>query len=324
MGDAPGSGNQVLGRRYADARARRHADPLRRPFCRRHGAALGTRRRRPRRATLRRHRAGHSRPQVCHLHAQLSEYDPAVGAGGRTHRRDARAVSPSTSSTAPGSTAPSRTAARTSSAARSPVTWPPCEATARPNCIEPKETTCPVSPLRSNRAQLNARQQALHDDFLRSRPRKTLTGPFAVLIDTPDIAEPCRQTGELLPANTKTRPPADRTDHPAGSARRDRSVCLVGARADRGERGNYAGHDRRHPCAAAAGFQARRRAHDLRFRHRTARQQNRQHGNLRARQGGVRTRRRHRGRHLHRPLRHDRTGAQRVRDSAAAGKTAAC
>ena len=40
------------------------------------------------------------------------------------------------------------------------------------------------------RDQLNARQQALHDDFLRSRPRKTLTGPFAVLIETPDIAEP--------------------------------------------------------------------------------------------------------------------------------------
>jgi 4-carboxymuconolactone decarboxylase len=40
------------------------------------------------------------------------------------------------------------------------------------------------------REELNARQQALHDDFLRSRPRKTLTGPFAVLIHAPDIAEP--------------------------------------------------------------------------------------------------------------------------------------
>jgi 4-carboxymuconolactone decarboxylase len=40
------------------------------------------------------------------------------------------------------------------------------------------------------RDELNARQQALHDDFLRSRPRKTLTGPFGVLIHTPDIAEP--------------------------------------------------------------------------------------------------------------------------------------
>jgi 4-carboxymuconolactone decarboxylase len=40
------------------------------------------------------------------------------------------------------------------------------------------------------REELTARQQQLHDDFLRSRPRKNLTGPFAVLIHTPDIAEP--------------------------------------------------------------------------------------------------------------------------------------
>jgi 4-carboxymuconolactone decarboxylase len=40
------------------------------------------------------------------------------------------------------------------------------------------------------REQLNPRQQQLHDEFLRSRPRQTLTGPFAVLINTPDIAEP--------------------------------------------------------------------------------------------------------------------------------------
>jgi 4-carboxymuconolactone decarboxylase len=40
------------------------------------------------------------------------------------------------------------------------------------------------------RENLNPRQQQLHDDFLKSRPRKTLTGPFAVLIHTPDIAEP--------------------------------------------------------------------------------------------------------------------------------------
>ncbi len=40
------------------------------------------------------------------------------------------------------------------------------------------------------REKLNARQQQLHDDFLKSRPRSTLTGPFAVLIHTPEIAEP--------------------------------------------------------------------------------------------------------------------------------------
>ncbi len=40
------------------------------------------------------------------------------------------------------------------------------------------------------RDDLSPRQQQLHDDFLRSRPHKTLTGPFSVLIHTPDIAEP--------------------------------------------------------------------------------------------------------------------------------------
>jgi 4-carboxymuconolactone decarboxylase len=40
------------------------------------------------------------------------------------------------------------------------------------------------------RENLSPRQQQLHDDFLKSRPRATLTGPFAVLINTPDIAEP--------------------------------------------------------------------------------------------------------------------------------------
>src|SRR5579862_3033683 len=40
------------------------------------------------------------------------------------------------------------------------------------------------------RENLSPRQQQLHDDFLKSRPRATLTGPFAVLIHTPDIAEP--------------------------------------------------------------------------------------------------------------------------------------
>ena len=40
------------------------------------------------------------------------------------------------------------------------------------------------------REDLSPRQQQLHDAFLRARPRKTLTGPFAVLIHAPDIAEP--------------------------------------------------------------------------------------------------------------------------------------
>lgn len=40
------------------------------------------------------------------------------------------------------------------------------------------------------RENLSPRQQQLHDDFLRSRPHKTLSGPFSVLIHMPDIAEP--------------------------------------------------------------------------------------------------------------------------------------
>jgi 4-carboxymuconolactone decarboxylase len=38
--------------------------------------------------------------------------------------------------------------------------------------------------------EFTPRQRNLHDEFLRSRMRDTLTGPFAVLIHTPDIAEP--------------------------------------------------------------------------------------------------------------------------------------
>lgn len=53
------------------------------------------------------------------------------------------------------------------------------------------------------RENLAPRQQQLHDDFLRSRPRKTLTGPFAVLIHTPDIAEPADHLVNYYRANPK-------------------------------------------------------------------------------------------------------------------------
>ena len=53
------------------------------------------------------------------------------------------------------------------------------------------------------RENLSPRQQQLHDDFLRSRPRKTLTGPFAVLIHTPDIAEPADHLVNYYRANPK-------------------------------------------------------------------------------------------------------------------------
>jgi 4-carboxymuconolactone decarboxylase len=41
-----------------------------------------------------------------------------------------------------------------------------------------------------NPDEFTPRQQELHDELLRSRLRETLTGPFAVLIHTPDIAAP--------------------------------------------------------------------------------------------------------------------------------------
>ena len=53
------------------------------------------------------------------------------------------------------------------------------------------------------RESLSPRQQQLHDDFLRSRPHKTLTGPFSVLIHTPDIAEPADKLVNYYRGSTK-------------------------------------------------------------------------------------------------------------------------
>jgi 4-carboxymuconolactone decarboxylase len=53
------------------------------------------------------------------------------------------------------------------------------------------------------RENLTARQQQLYDDFLRSRPRNNLTGPFAVLINTPDIAEPADRLVNYFRKNPK-------------------------------------------------------------------------------------------------------------------------
>ncbi len=53
------------------------------------------------------------------------------------------------------------------------------------------------------REKLSPRQQQLHDNFLRSRPRATLTGPFAVLIRTPDIAEPADELVNYFRQNSK-------------------------------------------------------------------------------------------------------------------------
>jgi 4-carboxymuconolactone decarboxylase len=40
------------------------------------------------------------------------------------------------------------------------------------------------------RENLDARQQQLYDDIMRTRPRGRLSGPFSVWMHTPDIAEP--------------------------------------------------------------------------------------------------------------------------------------
>jgi 4-carboxymuconolactone decarboxylase len=53
------------------------------------------------------------------------------------------------------------------------------------------------------REDLAPRQQQLYDDFLRARPRSTLTGPFAVLIHTPDIAAPADQLVNYYRKNPK-------------------------------------------------------------------------------------------------------------------------
>ena len=79
------------------------------------------------------------------------------------------------------------------------------------------------------REKLSPRQQQLHDDFLKSRPRNTLTGPFAVLIHTPDIAEPADRLVNYYRQNSETRPPSHRADHFAARAQRHRAVRLVGA-----------------------------------------------------------------------------------------------
>ena len=64
-------------RRHLSIMGRRDAHPLRRPFRRRHRAALGARRRRPRHRLRRRHPHRHHRPQMAVVHAQLSEFHSA-------------------------------------------------------------------------------------------------------------------------------------------------------------------------------------------------------------------------------------------------------
>ena len=92
MGDAAGCGGAPLGRRDADAVGWRHAGALRRSFPRRHGAALGGRRLRPRHRLFRRYPYRDDRPQMAVVHAQLSEPDPALAPRGGAYRAGAFAV----------------------------------------------------------------------------------------------------------------------------------------------------------------------------------------------------------------------------------------
>src|SRR3954451_1948341 len=84
---------RAVGGRDQGSRRRPHADPMRRALRGRHGAALGGRRRWPRRAAQRRHRAGDPRHRPRRVHVQLSQPRPASRGGRRPDRRGARPVS---------------------------------------------------------------------------------------------------------------------------------------------------------------------------------------------------------------------------------------
>src|SRR6516162_635171 len=64
--------------RGSEAHARPDADPLRGALSGRHRPSLGQGRRRPRSIVFIRHRDGDDRPKIPQLHAQLSEFDPAL------------------------------------------------------------------------------------------------------------------------------------------------------------------------------------------------------------------------------------------------------
>src|SRR5262245_55455345 len=64
--------------RDSEAHARPDADPLRGALSGRHRPSLGQGRRRRRSIVLIRYRDGDDRPKIPQLHAQLSEFDPAL------------------------------------------------------------------------------------------------------------------------------------------------------------------------------------------------------------------------------------------------------
>jgi 4-carboxymuconolactone decarboxylase len=53
------------------------------------------------------------------------------------------------------------------------------------------------------RETLNARQQQLYDEIMRTRPRGKLSGPFSVWMHTPDLAEPANGLANCFRVNPR-------------------------------------------------------------------------------------------------------------------------
>jgi 4-carboxymuconolactone decarboxylase len=53
------------------------------------------------------------------------------------------------------------------------------------------------------RAALNPRQQALYDDITRRRPRPSISGPFAIWMHIPEIAEAANALTNYLRSSAK-------------------------------------------------------------------------------------------------------------------------
>jgi hypothetical protein len=77
------------------------------------------------------------------------------------------------------------------------------------------------------RDKLGARQQALYDEIMRTRPRGKLSGPFSVWIYQPDIAEPANAMANCFRVSPKLDKRSDRTNRAVGLPRRHRPIRLV-------------------------------------------------------------------------------------------------
>jgi len=159
------------------------------------------------------------------------------------------------------------------------------------------------------RNRLTARQQALYDDIMRTRPRGKLSGPFSVWIHRPDIAEPANALANCF----RVSPTLDK-----------RLIELIVLLVCRDANAQYA-WSAHFNLAREAGLtgetiepvRARRRPEFGRDDERIVYDlvtellaSKSEPGDLRARRSRARARRHYRGRHLRRLLRNDRIGAQ--------------